>query len=83
MTSPSLLVVRDIGLCDETMGNVQHRISLDRSLPDADKRAAAADSREWYQKSANAWAEWVRRGISNAETKLERRKIERLLQTSS
>ncbi|MBV8572384.1 MAG: protein kinase [Acidobacteriaceae bacterium] len=83
VTSPSLLVVRDIGLCDETMGNVQHRISLDRSLPDADKRAAAADSREWYQKSANAWAEWVRRGISNAETKLERRKVERLLQTSS
>lgn len=40
--SQSLLVLRDIGYCDEGMGNLQRRIATDRSLSPAEKRAADA-----------------------------------------
>ena len=79
LTSPSLLVLRDVGFCFESIGNVQRQIALGRSFSAADKHTAAADARQWYLKSADVWNEWNRRGAATPESELERRKIERLL----
>jgi eukaryotic-like serine/threonine-protein kinase len=81
LTSPSLIVLRDIGLCDESMGKLQHRIAMDRSLSPSERNAAETASRQWYGKSLDVWNEWVRRGGSTPESETERRKVERLLAT--
>jgi eukaryotic-like serine/threonine-protein kinase len=41
LTSPSLVVLRDIGLCYESLGNVQHRMALDGALAPRERAAAA------------------------------------------
>jgi hypothetical protein len=79
LTSPSLLVLRDVGFCFESLGNVQRRIALDHSLSAAERRTAEADARNWYLKSAGVWNEWNRRGAATPESDIERHKIERLL----
>jgi hypothetical protein len=79
-SSQSLLVVRDVGFCYENMGNLQHRMAVDRSVAPEERRSAEAASRDWYSKSANAWNEWNRRGAATPESEVERHKIERLLQ---
>jgi serine/threonine protein kinase len=79
ITSSSLLVLRDLGFCYESLGNVQRRIAMDRSLPPADRDAAAASAIDWYGKSLNVWEEWVRRGAPTPESELERHKLEQLL----
>ena len=79
MSSPSLLVLRDLGYCYRVLGDVQSRIAKDRSLTSAERNAAAAVSRDWYSKAYAVWSEWVKRGAATAESEVERRKVERLL----
>jgi eukaryotic-like serine/threonine-protein kinase len=78
-TSPSLLVLRDVGFCYESEADVQHRIAFDPSLPPAERGNAAAQSREWYQKSLETWTTWNRRGVATPESEHERHKIDHLL----
>ena len=79
VTSPSLVVLRDIGFYYEALGDVQRSITADSSFSFAERRAAQAEAREWYQKSAEVWNEWVKRGAATPESEVERRKVERLL----
>ena len=83
VTSPSLIVLRDLGFCYESLGNLQHRIAEDRSLSASQRQTAQADARQWYSKSAAVWDEWKRRGAATPESELERRKVERLLQSKA
>jgi hypothetical protein len=80
VTSPSLMVLRDVGFCYESLGNVQRSLA-DRSGSLAERRVAQAQAREWYQKSSGVWNEWLRRGAATPESEAARHKIERLLQT--
>lgn len=80
IASPSLMVLRDIGFCYESLGNVQRSVAADRSLPPSERRSAETKARQWYQKSADVWNEWFRRGAATPESEAERRKVEHLLQ---
>jgi hypothetical protein len=44
-TSPSLLVLRDLGLCYESLGNVQRQIAINHSIPSSVRQSAQADAR--------------------------------------
>jgi hypothetical protein len=79
VTSPSLIVLRDIGFCYESLGNVQRRAAMDPSLPAAEREAAATAARDWYGKGAAVWNEWVKRGAATPESEIERQKVEHLL----
>jgi hypothetical protein len=79
VTSPSLLVLRDIGFCYESLGNVQRRLAMDQSVPPAERAAAATASRDWYTRSAAVWNEWAKRGAATPESEIERHKVEDLL----
>jgi serine/threonine-protein kinase len=79
-TSPSLVVQRELGMCYETLGNVQRLIAEDRSRPPAERRAALASARNWYAKSSGVWNEWHRRGADTPESEAERRKVDRMLE---
>src|SRR6516162_2458420 len=79
ITSQSLLVLRDVGFCYESLGNVQRHIAMDRTLSASERRDAARSSQEWYRKSIEIWGEWNRRGGATPESEVERRKLERLL----
>ncbi len=81
-SSPSLLVVRDVGFCYESLGNLQRRIARGRSLSLPERRAAEVESHRWFQKSADAWNEWNKRGAATPESEDERLKVERLLGNS-
>jgi hypothetical protein len=81
-TSPSLLVLRDMGLCYQSVGNVQGQIAENRSLPLPERRTAETEARQWYRKSAEMWGEWNRRGVTTPESEMQRRKVERYLQNS-
>jgi eukaryotic-like serine/threonine-protein kinase len=82
VTSPSLLVLRDVGFCDESEAAVQHRIAAGQVLSPPERMAAEAESRTWYQRSADVWATWVSRGAATPESERERRKVEHLLKAS-
>ena len=82
VTSPSLLVLRDVGFCYESEAAVQHRMAADKALSPAERLAAEAESRTWYQRSADVWATWNARGAATPESEHERRKVEHLLKTS-
>jgi serine/threonine protein kinase len=77
--SPSLLVLRELGFCYKSLGNVQRWLAMDRLLPSADRNAAAAKAREWYGKSLEIWNEWDRRGAATPESEFERHKVEQLV----
>jgi serine/threonine protein kinase len=77
--SPSLLVSRDIAFCYESEGTVEQRIAASAALSAAERITAEAESRKWYQKSANAWAVWNSRGAATPESEHERHKVEHLL----
>jgi serine/threonine protein kinase len=79
----SLLVLRELGYCYESMGNLQRRIAMDRTMSAAERRSAKTGSRDWYEKSSQIWAEWNRRGAATPESEAERRKVELLLTESS
>jgi serine/threonine protein kinase len=82
VTSPSLLVLRDIGFCYETEAAVQHRMAVDQELSLPERLAAEVESRTWYQRSGDMWTTWDRRGAATPESEHERRKVEHLLKTS-
>ncbi|MBV9268573.1 MAG: hypothetical protein JO061_20560 [Acidobacteriaceae bacterium] len=79
LTSPDLRILRDVGLCYETLGNVQTRIAMNHSVSLADRQTARLAARGWYLKSAIVWNEWNKRGAATPESELERHKVERLL----
>jgi hypothetical protein len=81
-TSPSLLVLREVGWCYESIGNVQQRIAVDRSSSASERHTAEGEARLWYQRSADVWNEWTRRGAGTPESEMQRRKVERYLQSS-
>jgi serine/threonine protein kinase len=80
--SPSLLVLRDVGRCYESMGNVQRKIAKDISLTSKDRQTARANASQWYSRSVGVWNEWRRRGAATPESEFERRRVVRLLQES-
>jgi serine/threonine protein kinase len=82
-TSPSLLVLRDVGFCDESIGNVKRQIATEHSFSAEERRSAEAEAHEWYLKSAGVWNEWNRRGAATPESEIERHKIERLLRATN
>ena len=82
LTSPSLLVLRDVGLCYESLGSVQRQIAMNRSSSFSERQTAQENTRQWYLKSAAVWEEWKRRGAATPESELEQHKIERLLQST-
>jgi serine/threonine protein kinase len=82
VTSRSLTVLRDLGFCYQDLGDVQAHLAQDRLLPVAAQRAAREDARQWYRKSAAAWALWDSRGVATPDSDAERRKVERLLQAA-
>jgi tetratricopeptide (TPR) repeat protein len=79
MTSPSLFVLRDLGLCYEGLGNVQRQIEMSHSLSPSERQATQAEEREWYSKSEAVWNEWKRRGVATPGSERERLKVERLI----
>jgi hypothetical protein len=82
VTSPSLLVLRDLGFCYESEGVVQHSIAMDGKLPSAERLAAEAEARRWYLKSAEAWSTWNERDAATPESERERHKAENFLKGS-
>jgi serine/threonine protein kinase len=82
VTSPSLLVLRDVGFCYESEAAVQHRMASNQVLSPPERSAAEAESHTWYQRSADVWATWNKRGAATPESEHERRKIEHLLRAS-
>jgi hypothetical protein len=61
---------------------VQHRIAAGQVLSAPERLAAEAESLTWYQRSADVWATWNRRGAATPESERERLKVEHLLKTS-
>jgi len=83
LTTPDLGILRDVGLCYESLGNLQRQIFLDQSFSAAERQTAEAQARQWFLKSSEVWDEWERRGASTPESKAERRKIEHLLRATA
>jgi hypothetical protein len=79
VTSPSLLVLRDLGFCYESEGAVQQRIAVDSNLSSAERLTAQAEARRWYSKSAEVWSTWNARGAATPESERERHKVESFL----
>jgi eukaryotic-like serine/threonine-protein kinase len=78
-TSPSLLVLRDVGSCFASEAELTHRLATDPISPPDERLAAEADSRTWYRKSADVWTTWNTRNAATPESEQERRKVERAL----
>jgi len=51
VTSPSLMVLRDLGFCYESLGNVQRSLAADRSGSLAERRVAQAQAREGIRRA--------------------------------
>jgi eukaryotic-like serine/threonine-protein kinase len=79
VTSPSLLVLRDLGFCFESEGELHHRLATDRVYPPAERLAEEAESRTWYRKSEDVWTTWNTRNAATPESERERRKVEQML----
>ena len=77
-SSPSLQVLRNVGLCLETEGNLQRRLALARGASISDRRSAEEAARAYYQSSEEIWDEWVRRGAETPESKRESMRVRRL-----
>jgi eukaryotic-like serine/threonine-protein kinase len=75
-TSPSLLVLRDVGLCFESEAELQHRLAVDPLYPTKQRLSAEGESRNWYRKSDAVWTTWVDRNAATPESERERRKVE-------
>jgi len=81
LTSPSLLVLRDLGRCYASLGRVQSARAMPNAIPASQKRATAEAVNQWFVKSADVWNEWKRRGATTAESEIERQRVERLRRT--
>ena len=79
VTSPSLLVLRDVGFCFESEADLQHRLAIDQVYSRAERLVAEAESRTWYRKSADVWTTWNARNAATPESERERRKVEQAL----
>jgi serine/threonine protein kinase len=77
--SPSLLVLRELGFCYQSLGNVERRRAMDRSLPSADRDSTAVAAHDWYGKSLDVWNEWRRRSAATPDSELERLKLQKLV----
>ncbi len=77
--SPSLLVLRDVGFCYESEGAMQHHMAVDQLRSSGGRIASEEESRRWYQKSADVWATWNRRGVATRQSERKRLEVERLL----
>jgi tetratricopeptide (TPR) repeat protein len=82
LTSPSLLVLRDLGFCYESEGAVQHYLAMDRQLPSAEQLTAEAEANRWYLKSDEVWSTWNKREVATPESERERHKAENFLKKS-
>lgn len=82
LASPDLRILRDVGFCYESLGNVQSQVAQARAFSLSQRSAATAESTGWYRKSLEVWEEWRRRGAATPESELERRKIEGLLENN-
>ena len=80
--SPSLLVLRDVGRCYGSLGNVQRAIAKHARGASDDRQTALANAHLWYSKSIGVWDEWRRRGAATPESEFERHRVERLLHES-
>jgi serine/threonine protein kinase len=81
-SSPSLLVLRDVGRCYESLGNVQRQMAKDARFTSENRQTAQANARQWYSRSVDVWNEWRKRGAATPESEFERHKVERLLEES-
>jgi hypothetical protein len=81
LTSPSLAVVRDLGFCFESLGNVQRSTGRDRSLSLTQRQAARPVAVQWFRESAAAWTEFARRGVATPESQAALLRVESLLET--
>jgi eukaryotic-like serine/threonine-protein kinase len=81
-TSPSLLVLRDVGSCFASEAGFEHSLATDKNSPPALRVAAETESRSWYEKSLNVWTTWNTRGAATPESERERRKVELALKRS-
>ena len=79
--SPDMFVRRDLGLCYESLGNLQRQIAMSASMPASDRQAAASAAREWYAQSDAVWNEWKRRGVATAASERERARVKHLQET--
>ncbi|HTZ57821.1 MAG TPA: protein kinase [Acidobacteriaceae bacterium] len=80
--SPSLLVLREMGLCYERIGNVQQASARSRSVSAVDRQNAKTEAHRWYLKSAAIWSEFSGRRAANPESEAERQKVEDLLRAT-
>lgn len=78
-SSPSLQVLRNIGLCLETEGNVQRRLAFAPGASSSDRHSAEEAARAYYLSSEQVWDEWVRRGAETPESKKESTRVRRLI----
>jgi hypothetical protein len=76
--SASLFVLRAIGQCAESLGRMQRVMAADPSATPAERRRAEAESRESFQKSADVWTEWSRRGATPESDRARRRMVQLL-----
>jgi hypothetical protein len=79
VTSPSLIVLRELGFCYKSLGTVYGRGAVDPTLLVPARSAAAAESQQWLQRSDEVWTDWERRGAATPASEAERRKVEILL----
>jgi hypothetical protein len=79
VTSPSLIVLRELGFCYQSLGTVYGRGAVDPTLPVPARSAATAESQQWLQRSDDVWMDWERRGAATPASEAERRKVEILL----
>jgi hypothetical protein len=79
VTSPSLIVLRELGFCYKSLGTVYGRAAMVRTAPLSERSAAAAESLQWLQRSYEAWSDWQRRGAATPASEAERQKVEGLL----
>jgi hypothetical protein len=79
VTSPSLIVLRELGFCYKTLGTVYGRAAMDRSEPIAERHDAATESQQWLQRSYEVWSDWEKRGAATPASEAERQQVEGLL----
>jgi hypothetical protein len=78
-SSPSLQVLRNVGLCLETEGNVQRRLAFAPGTSSSDRHIAEEAARTYYRSSEHVWNEWVKRGAETPESKRERTRVSHLI----
>jgi hypothetical protein len=82
VTSPSLLVLRDLGFCYASEGSVLHHLAVDRQLTSTERLTDEAEAKRWYSKSDEVWSTWNKREAATPESERERHKVENFLTKS-